>query len=131
MVPRESALKVWSSCRLRPSIFCRPLRLRFRAVDSALAGNLTESPLPQRRPDADRADPAGQRAARAEGRAAQPDAATQLARSNLPGLVKSKVPFMVSVAELDPPNIIAFAETLKDELCKAGHCPTYMVLQGS
>jgi triacylglycerol lipase len=62
-----------------------------------------------------------------KGRGAQPDAATQLARSNLPGLVKSKLPFMVSVAELDPPNIIAFAETLKSELCKAGDCPTYMV----
>jgi hypothetical protein len=62
-----------------------------------------------------------------KGKAAQPDAATQLARSNLPGLVKSKVPFMVSVAELDPPNIIGFAETLKSELCKAGNCPTYMV----
>ena len=55
----------------------------------------------------------------------QPDAATQLARSNLPGLIKSKVPFMVSTAELDPPAIIAFAETLRDELCKAGHCPLY------
>ncbi len=62
-----------------------------------------------------------------KGRGAQPDAATQLARSNLPGLVKSKVKFMVSVAELDPPNIIGFAETLKSELCKAGDCPTYMV----
>jgi len=62
-----------------------------------------------------------------KGRAAPPDAATQLARSNLPGMVKSKVPFMVSVAELDPPNIIGFAETLKSELCKAGDCPTYMV----
>jgi triacylglycerol lipase len=62
-----------------------------------------------------------------KGRGAQPDPATQLARSNLPGLVKSKVKFMVSVAELDPPNIIGFAETLKSELCKAGDCPTYMV----
>jgi triacylglycerol lipase len=62
-----------------------------------------------------------------KGRGAPPDAATQLARSNLPGMVKSKVPFMVSVAELDPPNIIAFAETLKSELCRAGDCPTYMV----
>lgn len=59
------------------------------------------------------------------GRGAQPDAATQLARSNLPGLISSKVPFFVSVAELDPPNIIAFATTLRDELCKAGTCPTY------
>ncbi len=62
-----------------------------------------------------------------KGRAAPPDAATQLARSNLPGMVKSKLPFMVSVAELDPPNIVGFAETLKSELCKAGDCPTYMV----
>lgn len=56
---------------------------------------------------------------------AQPDAATQLARSNLPGLVKSGLPFFVSVAELDPPNIIAFAGTLRDQLCQAGRCPTY------
>jgi triacylglycerol lipase len=61
------------------------------------------------------------------GRAEPVDQATLLARSNLPGLVSSKVPFMLSVAELDPPNIIAFAETLRDELCKAGHCATYMV----
>jgi triacylglycerol lipase len=49
-----------------------------------------------------------------------------LARSNLPGLIHSELPFLVSTAELDPPSIIAFAETLKDELCKAGRCPTYM-----
>ena len=40
--------------------------------------------------------------------------------------MSSKVLFFVSVAELDPPNIIAFATTLKDELCKAGRCPTYV-----
>jgi len=59
----------------------------------------------------------------------QPDAATQLARSNLPGLVNSKLPFLVSVAELDPPTIIAFAETLRDQLCKAGRCPTYVTFK--
>lgn len=64
-----------------------------------------------------------------KGRAAQPDAATQLARSNLPGLVNSKVPFFVSVAELDPPNIVGFAETLKDQLCKAGRCPTFVTFK--
>ena len=52
------------------------------------------------------------------------DAATMLMRSNLPGLAKSKVPFIVSYAELDPPSIVAFDGVLKDELCKAGHCPT-------
>ena len=59
----------------------------------------------------------------------EPDAATQLARSNLPGLTNSKLPFFLSVAELDPPNIVAFAETLRDQLCKAGHCPTYVVFK--
>jgi hypothetical protein len=63
------------------------------------------------------------------GRGGQPDAATQLARSNLPGLSSAKIPFMVSVAELDPPNIIGFAETLRDQLTKAGHAPTYVVYQ--
>jgi len=58
-----------------------------------------------------------------------PDAAAQLARSNLPGLVNAKVPFLISTAELDPPGIVAFAETLKDQLCKAGHCPTYLVFK--
>lgn len=60
---------------------------------------------------------------------AQIDPATQLARSNLPGLISSKVPFMIAVAELDPPNIIGFAETLKDELCKANRCPTYVTFK--
>ena len=60
---------------------------------------------------------------------APPDAATQLARSNLLGLVRSKLPFFVSVAELDPPNVIAFAETLRDELCKRDRCPTYVTFK--
>jgi hypothetical protein len=59
----------------------------------------------------------------------QPDAATQLARSNLPGLVNSKVSFMVIAAELDPPNIIGFSRFLKDELCKEGHCPVFLDLK--
>ena len=60
---------------------------------------------------------------------ARPDGEPQLARSNLPGLINSKLPFLVSVAELDPPSIIAFAETLRDQLCKAGRCPTYLVFK--
>ena len=60
-----------------------------------------------------------------KGKQAPPDAATQLARSNLSGMVKSKLPFFVSAAELDPPNIIAFAETLRDELNKAGAKVTF------
>jgi hypothetical protein len=76
-------------------------------------------------PAAAPADGAGRGRGAGGGRAQQPDAATQLARSNLPGLIGSKVPFYVSVAELDPPSIVAFAGTLKDELCKAGKCPTF------
>jgi len=63
------------------------------------------------------------------GKQAPPDPATQLARSNLPGLVKSKIPYMLAVAELDPPNILSFSAVLKDELCKAGRCPTYLELK--
>jgi len=63
------------------------------------------------------------------GKQAQPDEATLLARSNLPGLIDSKLPFMLTVAELDPPNITAFAETLRDELCKANRCPTYVTFK--
>jgi triacylglycerol lipase len=62
-------------------------------------------------------------------KASPPDPATQLARSNLPGLVKSKIPYMLIVAELDPPNILGFSAVLKDQLCKAGHCPTYLELK--
>ena len=63
------------------------------------------------------------------GRGPQPDAATLLARSNLPGMISTKLPFMLSVAELDPPNITGFAETLRDQLCKAGRCPNYVTFK--
>jgi triacylglycerol lipase len=36
---------------------------------------------------------------------------------------------MLAVAELDPPNILSFSAVLKDELCKAGRCPTYLELK--
>jgi triacylglycerol lipase len=61
--------------------------------------------------------------------ATQRNAATELARSNLPGLINSKVQFLISVAELDPPSIIAFGETFRDQLCKAARCPTYLVFK--
>jgi hypothetical protein len=60
------------------------------------------------------------------GRGTPPDPATQLARSNLPGLTGAKIPLMISVAELDPPNIIGFAETLRDELKKANRNVTFV-----
>ena len=64
-----------------------------------------------------------------KGMADQPDQATLLARSNLAGLQKSKAQFFVSAAELDPPGVIAFAETLRDQLCAAKHCPQYALIK--
>ena len=51
------------------------------------------------------------------------DQATLLARSNLPGLASGKTAVFLAWGELDPPNIIAFDEALKNALCKAGRCP--------
>ena len=55
--------------------------------------------------------------------AAPVDPATQLARSNLPGLAKGKIAVFLGWGELDPPNILAFDEALKNALCKTGKCP--------
>ncbi len=52
------------------------------------------------------------------------DPATQLARSNLPGLAKGKIAVFLGWGELDPPNILTFDEALKNALCKTGRCPT-------
>jgi hypothetical protein len=59
----------------------------------------------------------------------QVDEATLQARSDLPGLVSSKLPFIVSSAELDPPGVIAFAETFRDALTKAGRAPLYLTFK--
>src|SRR5262249_3279926 len=64
------------------------------------------------------------RGIRAGGATAPVDAATQLARSNLPGLANGKIAVFLGWGELDPPNILTFDETLKNALCKAGRCPT-------
>jgi carboxylesterase type B len=49
------------------------------------------------------------------------DASLYAARSALPGLLKTSIPFMVSRAELDPPPIAEQFEILKDALCKSEH----------
>lgn len=99
---------------------------------SAAPGTVAAAPPAGRGPGAPKGDgkaPDGKGGGRGKGAPAQPDAATQLARSNLPGLINSKVSFFVSAAELDPPGVIAFAETLRDQLCKGGHCPTYALFK--
>ncbi|MCU1335430.1 MAG: putative esterase/lipase [Bryobacterales bacterium] len=57
------------------------------------------------------------------------DPAVQLTRSNLPGILKSKVAFFMAAAELDPPNTVAFSQTVKEQLCMAGHCPAAAVFK--
>jgi triacylglycerol lipase len=108
------------------------------ATPPAVAGGFGACNDPDAAPGTAAAAPAGRGAPKGDGKApqgkgggrgAQPDAATQLARSNLPGLLSAKVSFFVSAAELDPPGVIAFAETLRDQLCKGGHCPTYALFK--
>jgi hypothetical protein len=53
----------------------------------------------------------------------------QLADSNLPGLVSSKLPFLISVAELDPQNVISFATALRDALTMAGRMPNFVTFK--
>src|SRR5262249_50793579 len=77
------------------------------------------------------------------GRGGQPvDAATQAARSNLPGFKMTKVAIVLARAELDPGvngAMTAADIALHDELCKedgpkakdgVGHCPTMLYLKG-
>ena len=63
-----------------------------------------------------------------KGRGDQPDQATMLAQSNLPGLTASNVPMFISAAELDPESLIAFAETLRDQLVNAGKKPQFRII---
>ena len=47
------------------------------------------------------------------------DPALLAQRSAVAGLIKTKIPFMMSAAELDPPPIAAQSALLKDALCKS------------
>jgi len=65
-----------------------------------------------------------------KGRGGPPvDPAVQLQRSNLPGILKSNIAFFLAAAELDPANTVAFSQTVKDQLCMAGHCPASAVFK--
>ncbi len=78
----------------------------------------------------------GRGAAPGGARGGQPlDAATQAARSNLPGFKSTKVAIVLARAELDPGvtgGMIASDVALHDELCKEGpdHCPAMLYLKG-
>jgi acetyl esterase/lipase len=56
------------------------------------------------------------------------DASKFAERSPLPGLLKSKLPLMVVVAEFDPQLFASQAKILKDALCKETRCPRHLHL---
>ena len=57
------------------------------------------------------------------------DPALLAQRSSVAGLIKTKIPVMISSAELDPPPIAAQSALLKDALCKSEHgCVRSIVL---
>ena len=57
------------------------------------------------------------------------DSALLAQRSAVAGLIKTRIPFMISSAELDPPPIAAQSALLKDALCKSEHgCVRSIVL---
>jgi acetyl esterase/lipase len=57
------------------------------------------------------------------------DSALLAQRSAVAGLIKTRIPFMMSSAELDPPPIAAQSALLKDALCKSEHgCVRSIVL---
>ena len=49
------------------------------------------------------------------------DPALLAQRSSVAGLIKTRTPFMINSAELDPPPIAAQSALLKDALCKSEH----------
>jgi hypothetical protein len=57
------------------------------------------------------------------------DPATQLARSNLPGILKANTQFFLGAGEIDIPGVAEFHEILKDQLCMVGHCPTVAIFK--
>lgn len=78
----------------------------------------------------------GGAAGRAGRGAGQPlDTATQVARSSLAEIKKTKVALLFATAELDPGingSMSAFNQAVHDELCKEGpaHCPTLLFAKG-
>jgi acetyl esterase/lipase len=56
------------------------------------------------------------------------DASLYKDRSSLAGLLASKVPLMITIAELDPPNFEIQFNNLKDKACATRGCPRTFVL---
>lgn len=58
------------------------------------------------------------------------DESLYAARSALPGLAKTTLPFMLFYAELDPPQFGQQAEAVRDARTRAGHPPRFLRLAG-
>jgi acetyl esterase/lipase len=85
----------------------------FQAADSGIAGAVLVSGIYH--PGDDTSD--GERAYLGD------DAGKYKERSALPGILEVEEPIVVAWSAVDPPRLVTQAETLKDRLCKAGHCP--------
>ena len=57
------------------------------------------------------------------------DASKYDERSAFPGILGIEDPIVLAWSTDDPPQLVAQSETLKDGLCKAGHCPRIAVLK--
>lgn len=57
------------------------------------------------------------------------DPATQLARSNLPGILKANTAFFFGAGEIDIAGAAEFHDILKAQLCMVGRCPTVVVFK--
>jgi acetyl esterase/lipase len=87
-------------------------------ADSDIAGAVLVSGI--YRSDTDAAD--GERAYLG------PDASKYDDRSAVPGIIEVEVPIVLAWSVADPPRLVAQGETLKELLCKAGHCPRTALL---
>jgi acetyl esterase/lipase len=85
----------------------------FQAADSGIAGAVLVSGIYH--PGDDTSD--GERAYLGD------DAGQYRERSAFPGILEVEEPIVVAWSAVDPPRLVTQAETLKDRLCKAGHCP--------
>jgi triacylglycerol lipase len=51
-------------------------------------------------------------------------------RSSIPGLVSTKIPYLLIVGEYDPPNFHTQAGKLMNAVCATGNCPSLVLAKG-
>ena len=90
----------------------------FQAADSDLAGAVLVSGI--YRSDTEAGD--GERSYLGA------DASQYDERSAFPGILRVEEPIVLAWSAVDPPRLVAQAESLKQRLCAAGHCPRTALL---